>query len=366
MALSSALYYPYIDIANGEWLKSAILYWDALRTIVPRDYDHPYRSATSRRLADEGILRPCPVGSSDALVDGLTQDVMRYLDAPEGVAVLGGTGDRRLSPMHPSKLPEEVRRLVSIHPSKMPYYLRDKLRHSLRGGWMAVDERFAAFYMTLLASRVAGDNGLGLLADAPGTDRLANTSRRGAADWRLERSHDLPMPSQPGVLAEGMLADLVLKQVQVDPRTPLKTLLAFRRDHADEIARFRTESARLARLASMGATSMDGLRQAVEDAYLNEVTPALAALRDALRGARIKAITDTVLKTSFFSVSATSIPLALAGLSAPFALLAGAAVSLAVGTAHYSVDRRSRLTASPYAFLLTAEKMLRRPQRGAG
>ena len=31
----AALYYPFIDIQNEKWLKTALLYWDEIRTIVP-------------------------------------------------------------------------------------------------------------------------------------------------------------------------------------------------------------------------------------------------------------------------------------------------------------------------------------------
>ena len=36
MAFTRALYYPTIDISNEEWLKTAILYWDEINTIVPQ------------------------------------------------------------------------------------------------------------------------------------------------------------------------------------------------------------------------------------------------------------------------------------------------------------------------------------------
>ena len=34
MAFTRALYYPTIDITNDEWLKTAVLFWDEINTIV--------------------------------------------------------------------------------------------------------------------------------------------------------------------------------------------------------------------------------------------------------------------------------------------------------------------------------------------
>jgi hypothetical protein len=35
MAFTKALYYPRIEVPNEGWLKTAILYWDEVKTIVP-------------------------------------------------------------------------------------------------------------------------------------------------------------------------------------------------------------------------------------------------------------------------------------------------------------------------------------------
>jgi hypothetical protein len=35
MAFTRALFYPTIDIQNEDWLKTAILFWDEISTIVP-------------------------------------------------------------------------------------------------------------------------------------------------------------------------------------------------------------------------------------------------------------------------------------------------------------------------------------------
>ena len=88
MAFTRALYYPTIDISNEAWLKTAILYWDEINTIVPSSIDHPYKQCTTQFLADEGVIKPLFVNSDMDLIEGLTNDVLNYLNSNEGYQVL--------------------------------------------------------------------------------------------------------------------------------------------------------------------------------------------------------------------------------------------------------------------------------------
>lgn len=82
MAFTRALYYPTIDISNEAWLKTATLYWDEINTIVPSSIVHPYKRHTTQFLADEGVIRPLFVNSNMDLIEGLTDDVLNYLNNP--------------------------------------------------------------------------------------------------------------------------------------------------------------------------------------------------------------------------------------------------------------------------------------------
>ena len=44
-AFSNALYYPTIDITNSSWLKTAVLFWDSIFTIVPESFRNPYQNS---------------------------------------------------------------------------------------------------------------------------------------------------------------------------------------------------------------------------------------------------------------------------------------------------------------------------------
>ena len=53
MGFTRALYYPTIDIQNENWLKTAILFWDEINTIVPESIREPYQLDSTKYLADE-------------------------------------------------------------------------------------------------------------------------------------------------------------------------------------------------------------------------------------------------------------------------------------------------------------------------
>jgi hypothetical protein len=54
----SALYYPNIDVRDPAWLRSALLYWDNICTIVPKAVLKPYQTTDTQICAAEGHLRP--------------------------------------------------------------------------------------------------------------------------------------------------------------------------------------------------------------------------------------------------------------------------------------------------------------------
>ncbi len=48
--MTQALFYPWIDIRDEAWLKTSLLYWDSVRTIVPESIDAPYSTEVGRAL----------------------------------------------------------------------------------------------------------------------------------------------------------------------------------------------------------------------------------------------------------------------------------------------------------------------------
>jgi hypothetical protein len=261
--------------------------------------------------------------------------------------------------MHPEKLPSEIRRM-----------LQDLAAPFERGReWLRVGDGFANFYMTLLATRLSERVGARLLTAIPAADRLAVTARLdaqldGLVPWGMHgasrrwREYEAfgPCRRMPRHLAPGMLASLAIERLAVAADTPIDQLIDFRERHHDELAIFR---AKVDELAASVDTDLpaEALRQRIADLHANEVAPAIANLKGALRGRRIRWMSDGLLKIAFLSAGSSTM-LVAAGLAVPTALLAGAGLSLIVSGTMYNVDKRESLRTNPYAYLLSVEREL--------
>lgn len=177
---SSALYYPHIDVKNDRWLRSAVLFWDSIRTIVPESYREPYSSDVARELNNEGILEPVRVSSDMEEIESLTDTVLDFLTDPVSASVMFSTESPFCKKIHPEKISYELRHLMDIHPEKLPYEIRSQLDRALNDkGWYKVEPGFASFYMTLLATQLSNRLGLGLIAESSTADQLAIAVQKG-------------------------------------------------------------------------------------------------------------------------------------------------------------------------------------------
>ena len=244
MAFTKALYYPTIDIKDEGWLKNAMLYWDKIHTIVPSGYRNPYQTRTSQEFADTGLLLPLKVQPRMPEIVELANDVSKYFDTPEGKEVL-------MSEQKLGHFPHHLKEM--IHKNKLPEFIQNLFGDG--SNWVPVDERFEDFYMTMLATRLSDSIGAGLLTFKPTFDRLATVVRIDAplstpAKHRAINGESNAVgyrnrTNMPHNLAQGMLANLIIEQIAIDPDTPVKRILQFRTDHPDELGRFRVKVAEL-------------------------------------------------------------------------------------------------------------------------
>ncbi|HEY8227267.1 MAG TPA: DUF6236 family protein [Pyrinomonadaceae bacterium] len=369
MPFSQAIYYPFIDITDDAWLKTSLLYWDSVRTIVPESIGDPYSSGTAQALQDAGFLLPLRVHSEMEEIEELVPVVLAHLSSPDGMALLAGGAGGLTHDIHIEKLPDSMGRLFDLHPEKLPYEIRNILKRisspSRRGNeWLKVDEGFAMFYMTLLANQLAERVDAAVVTPSAAAERVAISARidgqlppipwrHGPPFWReyeaFGRRRRLPRR-----LAPGMLPELTIQRVAVSPNTSVDDLLKFREAHQDELARFRTEISNLAGAVNEDL-SIEALRQRVSDIYLNQVNPAIADLKEALDGRRIRWFAEGLLKLASLSAGPA---LVAAGVPVSTALLAGAGLSFIVLGTMYNVDKRDTLRKDPFAYLLSAQNEL--------
>lgn len=340
------LYYPFIDVQDEGWLKSAVLYWDTLSTIVPEHYSSHRQSETAAVLADANVLRAEHVAPGMRELDETAEECVTFLDSPEGMYFLQSSQRRGLTPRHQSWHPE------AIHHGKIMHMVIDELRHrglpiDSHGNWYRVPGWFARYYMTILASRLARMRGHALLTDDPAVEPLANSSMRGAA---VDRA--------PAEIAEGLLASFVLRTVHIAKETSVEKVLGFRDKHRDELGRLKTALRGLVDPIK-GKPDIVLLRKHLETIYTDQVLPAINDVRGRLRDNRIACGYNNLKASTLLSASPTALgaALATAGLG-PFALLGGVGISLALSVGNYQLQRRELLRSSPYSYVLLAEKKM--------
>ena len=357
MPFSQAIYYPWIDIVDDAWLKTALLYWDSVRTIVPESIHLPYSSPTAQALQETGFLVPLRVHSEMEEIENLAPTVLAQLESPEGLALLAGGMNRPIYDIHVEKIPRSVGRLFDIHPAKLPSAIRDLLersgsRSSRSNQWLQVDEGFAMFYMTLLANQLAERVDAAIVTPLPVAERVAVAARLDSRPREYEAfGRRRPMPKR---LAQATLAELTIQQISISPDTSVDDLLLFKEAHKDELARFRTEISNLAAAVDENLP-VEALRQRVSDIYSNQVSPAIADLKGSLEGRRVRWIAEGLIKIA--SLSAGPLMVA-AGMSVPAALLAGAGISFLVLETLYNVDKRDALRKDSFSYLLSVQKEL--------
>lgn len=224
-----AIYHPFIDLADPGLLKTSVLYWDEIRTIVPASMRDPYGSVASREAFEAGVLRPRFVSPDAPEVVQTGEEFM----ADEGRRAIRDSARDAANKMrlHRDKLPR-------LHPGK----LSEKVRQALfstdtvdADGFLRVTDGFGSAYMSRLASVIGEADGM-----TPVTDD--ESSHDVVVDRYVEES-DTPSIRK----AESKLAKLSIQAIQIHPDTPLHNVISFREKHRDELERYRRAVRKLAR-----------------------------------------------------------------------------------------------------------------------
>jgi uncharacterized protein DUF6236 len=354
MGFTKALFYPTIDIINEEWLKTAVLFWDEINTIVPSSIENPYKQNATQYLADQGILLPVSVNPDFDIIEDLTTETIDYINTNEGFQLLT-QGRGQNSVLHRDNLPRDVSRLFDIHPEKFPYEIQRMLRQSVtEDGWFRVDSNFAIFYMTLLANKICEQRSIALLTDNSLTSNLSDKIRLDnqiAINNRHYDYHHRFHHEKYIHLAQGLLTNLIIDGIKISNNSSLEDVVDFKKRHRDELGLFRTNIAKLTQNVSKDA-SFEAIRQEIQDIYNDEFLPSYNNFKKALRGSGIKWVSGNLMKVSVISTTAK----VLFGLALPHALLAGTGISIISSFISYNEDKKEKLRNNPYSYLLAANK----------
>jgi DNA-binding transcriptional MerR regulator len=363
-AFTKALYYPYIDIRDSEWLKTAILFWDEISTIVPESVDHPYNKYDTEYLEDKEILKQIRVHSDHPSVIDIEDEVIRLLLTPEIMNSLIRASKHTKNGIYRDKmshrLHEELSRAFKrggVYSDKMSHNIKHRLREVedsfCRNGIYYLEDNWVQLYMTILTNKIC-ENKLALVTDDVFSYGLANSVK---LDNQLSFSaNDRHSRRHCELLRQGLLLNLIVEGLRISPETPLPNIVEFKEKQRDsgELAAFREVIFELTQGINVDQSISD-LRSEIEDLYKTKFNRAYKKLKSSLKRSRIKYISENFLKIACFTIPSTSIPIAF-GTPIPQALLSGACASLVATTVLYNVNKEEILCDNPYSYLLMAER----------
>lgn len=355
-----ALYYPTIDIKNDRWLKSAVLFWDRIETIVPESINEPYKRKLTRQLADEEILFPHYVNPFCEDVTGIEQDVVKYLQTKEGkrsfikpwaesvVARHTFADDElRVEEAFMNRICNEYEEFY-IHVGKLPPMLQKQLEgHQNESGFVLARKGFMSFYMTLLANRICQNNNMSLLTDKVNQNNLSNKIMIEGLTPKQRRN-------ETDSLKSGLIYEIIMDDIKIDPTTDIEAIIRYKRDRRHELALFRDKMDKLMVFDVEGMGAKD-IEHEIWNIYMGQVKPAMDGVKATLKDAGIN--WRTGLGTCMFT---GLIPAVLGfgpDLKTNIAIGASECIGLAITTIPY-VRKRMEVNGSPYSYLMKMDKQL--------
>lgn len=401
--LGTALYYPHIDIRDGGWLRSSILFWDEIQTIVPTSIRNPYKMSDTKICEQEGYLRPLRCDLHPELLEDLGRRVFKLLEdqewqnkivwderenAPAGRALmhadklsqemkwrledLVGLPPNRMPPSLRSLLvqsgglemlsadyiPPHLRHMLTqfdmygMHPEKLSHEIRHMLgqnRHNQDGEWIMVNGRFAEIYMSALAA---------LLSKEVQVSALTNQEPSSGVNLRC-LVDDVAASGETA--ARGALVSVVMKGLKVDPEASIKKMIAFRRGRKDQLAELSGHFDDLKGKIEK-APSPKELEEGAKRLFENKIHPGLEKLQRELESQSIQSVWDGVQRGFTVSAASSSALAYITGYTGPMLLGAVAFITLAdVGMKSYQTRSRVRAS-SPYTYLLDIQQKFALPK----
>lgn len=395
--LGTALYFPNIDIDDPIWLRSAILFWDEIQTIVPSAITNPYHHQDTRICHEEGYLKPLRCDLHQNLLSELGGKVAGLLHNDHYMRTFGQLGPGSpaehslaasehlaweieetfaeagmypnkmsaellklalhsgLARVHTGKLSPTIRslfrnlELARMHPGKLDSVLREvfseqQMSSDDAGDWLLVDSRFAHAYMSALAASLSKQLDLSPLTSSEPAHGL---SFRFLFDDFVDTSTHS---------AEGALVSVVMRSLRVDPSVSIHRLIEFKRKREDQYLHLKSKLSQLSSNLTVedGPSNADEYRDLIErtsNTYTNEIEPQLRALKRELDNQFIHTVWEGAYRALTISVPSAGALAYFTGLSGPELLGAGMALAVTdIGVRSYLRGQRTRAT-NPYSYL---------------
>jgi hypothetical protein len=169
ISTGSALYYPYIHPRKSDHLKSALLYWDRIRRIVPNMVINGLGAwgddDDTLVLADHGLLIAT---QPNVYEEKAAERFFEHLESRAGKFQLDLETAKDLAG-----------RNRGIHIEKLGFGIIERLKdlglaHQF-GDWVSMHDEVGAFYMFCLASEMSSQMSSPLLTDSPAETQLGES-----------------------------------------------------------------------------------------------------------------------------------------------------------------------------------------------
>jgi hypothetical protein len=361
---SRALYYPFIDVNDPGWLKSACLFWDEVSTIVPTGYGDYYTSDDASALATEGWLTPLAVKSRDSEVYEASSFLLGCLQDERWTAALrADVMPRPGRASTPSTMP-----LERLHSEKLSPDLLSRL--GIEPGpsdpWLSVPKAVSDLYMAVLAAEIGRRRRFAVVTDQPGLSPLADASylRSTLSEPVSAGGTELPAPealafAPAGGAAEALLMQFTFQGLSVARDAPVRDVVQFRRDNQAGLDRLRAAVGDLVSVLNDEYESYEAFEQSVRDIYANHVRPKINDLRK-LRSRALRESARDLWKAVACATSPSLLSLAPLSVAPPVGIALGAGAALSVMAVSCQARLQTLRENEPFSVVLSAERELRR------
>ena len=352
----SILYYPTIDIPSDLWLRQAILYWDEVSSIVPKDHSGKILTELSpevQYLMDEGQFKPI---HPEELVFNNANSSAFFDFEMEFRGLITSEGFKKFLSMNyygRSKKKVDVRHWSKIHRNKTSDSVQYELeqlglfRNSEESDWHEFETNTALLYMSLLAKHLAG---VQKTQTTIGTDYTIYeqlnfkqaTHENGIAVVNVNLNHLLPVPQN---------------------NVPFEKILDFKSQRKDNLMHFRKVLLDYHQKLRV-STSNDEVQEITTD-FKDDLILGINDLKHALKDSRITSTIKSV--RSLINLQSPATLLTAGSLIAnkfgylpekaiiPIAIVSGS-IELIFNYIEDSIDKAAKIRDSPFSYVYHAQK----------
>ncbi|WP_432405731.1 hypothetical protein [Wukongibacter sp. M2B1] len=385
---TKALYYPSIDIDNDRWLKSTLLYWDEINTIVPYSLKKFYYNETAMKLADLGVLRPYKMFPNSTVAKKTAIDFVNYLSTAEGKSILinnnRGTENNTLK-----RLMNEAH----LHPEKMTYEVKRYLEEFIpynEDGFFETPKLLSDYYMTVLANNIANNNGFEVITDKNLLNDVSVKLKTGVNNKKgiicpycqspnsnfeyrrrdryrcLNCGERIPTYFNNNIaeldvtnISEGLLADIIVDKFYIGSDVEIERILEFKDYYKSELLNLRNGVNELSSsLQCTNIESLKSLKEQLHNIYTHKIEHEVRYLEEKLNKSGINYIKDDMRISSIITAVAFIPLLSNSPIYGGLALAAIGGLSLATSRILINDANKKLLEENQYSYVLRAKSEL--------